>query len=425
MADHTAGDRARADPRHRRAGAEPHHHRRRRDRRDRRRRCARLRERRRACQPGVAAGAGRAAGRCAARTVRANPKDRRRAGADRGADATGGVFPGLPDPHVRRATRRDYDLLPTPAAMMALLTRAGFDVVVPEHLEGQCCGQPFLQQGLSRGVRARRRAAGRDSCKAERRARADRRLDLRQALRAQRRTWWSPTAPSSSRPKCCRSSRCTRKLPALAVHHNCSAQRMGEQAATMAIAGGLRRQRSRRSKSMSCCGFAGDKGLFVPELNEWATRFVEERYSSRLRHRRLDRLDLRRGAQRARRHAVRVAGKSARIRYKAGWLKPRCLSPKTGPTRSARISAPAAAARCSISARPLHGAEAGAGRERRCATATSSGPVAPLIDAHGDGRRRATLHARGKAVGYMQARSHDLLDIAAARSWCRRCKSAP
>jgi 23S rRNA (uracil1939-C5)-methyltransferase len=39
--------------------------------------------------------------------------------------------------------------------------------------------------------------------------------------------------------------------------------------------------------------------------------------------------------------------------------------------------------------------------------------IAPLIEAHGDGRRRATLHARGKAVGYMQARSHDLLDIAA------------
>jgi 23S rRNA (uracil1939-C5)-methyltransferase len=38
--------------------------------------------------------------------------------------------------------------------------------------------------------------------------------------------------------------------------------------------------------------------------------------------------------------------------------------------------------------------------------------VAAPIEAHGDGRRRATLHARGKAVGYMQARSHELLDIA-------------
>lgn len=37
--------------------------------------------------------------------------------------------------------------------------------------------------------------------------------------------------------------------------------------------------------------------------------------------------------------------------------------------------------------------------------------LAPLLEAHGDGRRRATLHARGPAVGYMQARSHELLDI--------------
>jgi 23S rRNA (uracil1939-C5)-methyltransferase len=39
--------------------------------------------------------------------------------------------------------------------------------------------------------------------------------------------------------------------------------------------------------------------------------------------------------------------------------------------------------------------------------------LAPTLAAHGDGRRRATLHARGKAVGYMAARSHDLIDITA------------
>jgi 23S rRNA (uracil1939-C5)-methyltransferase len=38
--------------------------------------------------------------------------------------------------------------------------------------------------------------------------------------------------------------------------------------------------------------------------------------------------------------------------------------------------------------------------------------VEAIVPAHGEGRRRATLHARGKAVGYMQARSHELLDIA-------------
>ena len=28
-------------------------------------------------------------------------------------------------------------------------------------------------------------------------------------------------------------------------------------------------------ESVTCCGYAGDKGLFVPELNAHATRFVK------------------------------------------------------------------------------------------------------------------------------------------------------
>ena len=43
--------------------------------------------------------------------------------------------------------------------------------------------------------------------------------------------------------------------------------------------------------------------------------------------------------------------------------------------------------------------------------------VAPLIDAHGEGRRRVTFHARmenGRAhVGFMRARSHDIVEIGA------------
>lgn len=40
-------------------------------------------------------------------------------------------------------------------------------------------------------------------------------------------------------------------------------------------------------------------------------------------------------------------------------------------------------------------------------------PVAPLVPAWGSGRRRATLHVRKDAAGYMRARSHDVLDIEA------------
>lgn len=37
--------------------------------------------------------------------------------------------------------------------------------------------------------------------------------------------------------------------------------------------------------------------------------------------------------------------------------------------------------------------------------------VAPLIDAHGSGRRRVTFHARGTRVGFMRARAHEIIEI--------------
>jgi D-lactate dehydrogenase len=64
-----------------------------------------------------------------------------------------------------------------------------------------------------------------------------------------------------------------RKLAVVAVHHNCSAQRLAEQPMTEAIAGACADDIAVLS-SMSCCGYAGDKGLFFPELNAHATRFV-------------------------------------------------------------------------------------------------------------------------------------------------------
>lgn len=52
---------------------------------------------------------------------------------------------------------------------------------------------------------------------------------------------------------------------------------------------------------------------------------------------------------------------------------------------------------------------------RALAQARVAAEVAPLIDAHGEGRRRATFHARyadgAVAVGYMQARAHRIVAI--------------
>jgi D-lactate dehydrogenase len=67
----------------------------------------------------------------------------------------------------------------------------------------------------------------------------------------------------------------TQALPVVAVHHNCSAQRLKEQPATEAIARACATEIAVLT-SVTCCGYAGDKGLFIPELNEHATRFARQ-----------------------------------------------------------------------------------------------------------------------------------------------------
>jgi D-lactate dehydrogenase len=171
------------------------------------------------------------------------------------------------------ASKAPYDLLPTPDAIVALLTRAGFEVIVPDGLEGQCCGQPFLSKGFpeeSERVGDRltqkltpfgaRVLTDTSTCAKHMKDHHD---EVAMADSAE--FLFVEVLPKLT---------ITRPLPAVAVHQNCSAQRMKEQAAIIAIAEACATTVA-PLETVSCCGYAGDKGLFVPELNEWATRFVK------------------------------------------------------------------------------------------------------------------------------------------------------
>src|SRR5690606_29432177 len=46
------------------------------------------------------------------------------------------------------AATGEHGMLPTPEAMLELLRRAGFNPVLPDRLDGECCGQPFLSKGF-------------------------------------------------------------------------------------------------------------------------------------------------------------------------------------------------------------------------------------------------------------------------------------
>ena len=169
------------------------------------------------------------------------------------------------------------DLLDVPDAMLALLERAGFDVIVPDHLNGQCCGQPFQSKGF-----AEQAATVGGDLKRELSALSDvgRVSVVTDASTCAKHLREFPgDAPVLDSAQFLLSHvlprlTITQKLPVVAVHHNCSAQRLAEQPMTEALARACADEIAVLS-SVTCCGYAGDKGLYAPELNKWATRFVK------------------------------------------------------------------------------------------------------------------------------------------------------
>jgi D-lactate dehydrogenase len=167
-------------------------------------------------------------------------------------------------------------LLATPDAVIALLERAGFEVIVPEHLDGQCCGQPWQSKGFpEESARVGGELEGVLASLSENGA-----LPVltdastcAKHLRGHDTLTVADSAEFLAREVLPRLT-ITRPVPVVAVHHNCSAQRLGEQPATEAIAAACA-GRIAVLNSVSCCGYAGDKGMFLPELNEWGTRFAK------------------------------------------------------------------------------------------------------------------------------------------------------
>jgi D-lactate dehydrogenase len=170
--------------------------------------------------------------------------------------------------------KTDLDLLPVTGAMLALLARAGYEPVLPDNLNGLCCGQPFqskgfpdqaqklgskLHQALANADPSGTLAAVTDMSTCALHLKAD-----GVAIADSAEFLLEKVVPHL---------KITRPLPVLAVHHNCSAQRMAEQTATEALARACAKQIA-VLKSVTCCGYAGDKGMYQPELNAHALRFA-------------------------------------------------------------------------------------------------------------------------------------------------------
>lgn len=171
--------------------------------------------------------------------------------------------------------KTDLDLLPVTEAMLVLLVRAGYEPVLPDDLKGQCCGQPFLSKGFPDEAKkvgsklhdALVAAGGEDhpivtdmsTC----------------ALHMQKDGTEANDSAQFLVEKVLPHLEITRPLDVVAVHHNCSAQRLKEQPLTEAIARAAAKKVAVLT-SITCCGYAGDKGMYQPQLNAHALRHAHK-----------------------------------------------------------------------------------------------------------------------------------------------------
>ena len=163
--------------------------------------------------------------------------------------------------------------------MLALLGKAGFEVVIPPGGNALCCGMPFHSKGF------------RDSAASA-------------AARLEQRLWQA--SEQGRLPVVCDTSPCTarmresfaknievyepvafirrfvlpeleavRQVDSIALHITCSARKMGLEEDFFAVARACAKSVF-VAEEEGCCGFAGDKGFDTPELNASALSRLQQ-----------------------------------------------------------------------------------------------------------------------------------------------------
>jgi D-lactate dehydrogenase len=151
-----------------------------------------------------------------------------------------------------------------------VLRRAGYRVIYPEKMEGLCCGLPFESKGFF--DQAKRKSD--DLKKALLAASGNGRLpvlcDTSPCLERMRRefgprlTLFEPVAFTATH--LLNRLTITKTADPVALHITCSARKMGLDNAFMAVANACA-ETVVVPYGIECCGFAGDRGFSVPELN--------------------------------------------------------------------------------------------------------------------------------------------------------------
>lgn len=159
--------------------------------------------------------------------------------------------------------------------MFSVLERAGYKVIIPDSIDSQCCGMAFQSKGQF--AAAKRKANDLNSL-------------LMQESQQGRLPIVCDTSPCLLQMKETLSPELTlyeqveflakhvlpnltvdKKIPKMALHITCSTTRMGLGQTFVELAGQLADEVV-IPPEITCCGFAGDKGFSLPELNKSALK---------------------------------------------------------------------------------------------------------------------------------------------------------
>ncbi|MBK8537996.1 MAG: FAD-binding oxidoreductase [Candidatus Competibacteraceae bacterium] len=171
----------------------------------------------------------------------------------------------------------EADALPVKTA--ALLRKAGFEVILPEDSAALCCGQPFESKGLPQQADAKRQEVEQALLKASRNGQDPIVFDTTPCVLRVKKGAESATLNALKlyditeflHDVVLKRLTIHKQPETVAVHPTCSNINMGLQAKLKVIAEACV-EKVIVPDRVSCCGWAGDKGFTLPELNASALR---------------------------------------------------------------------------------------------------------------------------------------------------------
>ncbi len=182
-------------------------------------------------------------------------------------------FPACPS-RIFGASKTPLDLLPLTKAMPLLLKRAGFNPIFPNNIQGLCCGQPFASKGFPHEAKqvGEKLDAALEKVKNNRQVKIITDASTCAKYMNQNNLQTIDSVEFLLKQVVPRLKNIN-PLENLAVHLNCASKTTDSQIHTKALSQVCAKDIAVLN-SVTCCGYAGDKGIFQPKLNAYALRFA-------------------------------------------------------------------------------------------------------------------------------------------------------